>query len=242
MSGVALGVAVLFAGLATNAGISAVDRPDRRDLVGRADLRVEAFGETGLRRTTLAADRRDARASPSPRPRSSGGPISARTARSGRRAAAAGHRRSASTRPPRPQVHDLPSRAGAPLDGPDAPSALVSASARPRGRAASAAPITFQGPDGPPSPAGRRHPGRRRPVGRRGGPDGRAAARHRSGGLRRPTVSRVDIGLGPGRHAGRGDRRAGGRADRPALRAVGAGRPRAPRCARRPPTSPRRPP
>ena len=52
-AGVALGVAVLFAGLATNAGIeAAVDRAVST-LVGRADLRVAAFGETGLSGATL---------------------------------------------------------------------------------------------------------------------------------------------------------------------------------------------
>ena len=52
-AGVALGVAVLFAGLATNAGIeAAVDRAVAT-LVGRADLRVAAFGETGLSDATL---------------------------------------------------------------------------------------------------------------------------------------------------------------------------------------------
>ena len=51
--GVALGVAVLFAGLATNVAIeSSVDRTVH-DLVGRADLRVAAFGETGLSRETI---------------------------------------------------------------------------------------------------------------------------------------------------------------------------------------------
>ena len=53
IAGVALGVAVLFAGLATNAGIdAAVDRAVST-LVGRADLRVAAFGETGLSDATL---------------------------------------------------------------------------------------------------------------------------------------------------------------------------------------------
>jgi putative ABC transport system permease protein len=52
--GVALGVAVLYAGLATNAGIgAAVDRAVG-SMVGRADLRIIAFGETGLSETTLA--------------------------------------------------------------------------------------------------------------------------------------------------------------------------------------------
>jgi putative ABC transport system permease protein len=53
--GVALGVAVLYAGLATNAGIgAAVDRAVG-SLVGRADLHIAAFGETGLSPETLTA-------------------------------------------------------------------------------------------------------------------------------------------------------------------------------------------
>ena len=52
--GVALGVAVLFAGLATSAGVDASVRSTVSDLVGRADLRVAAFGETGLSPETVA--------------------------------------------------------------------------------------------------------------------------------------------------------------------------------------------
>jgi putative ABC transport system permease protein len=51
--GVALGVAVLFAGLATNAGVEASVSSTVRDLVGRADLRVAAFAETGLSPATV---------------------------------------------------------------------------------------------------------------------------------------------------------------------------------------------
>ena len=52
--GVALGVAVLYAGVATNAGIgAAVDRAVD-GLVGSAELRVEALGETGLSDDSLA--------------------------------------------------------------------------------------------------------------------------------------------------------------------------------------------
>ncbi len=55
--GVALGVAVLFAALVTNAGIdSAIDRTVR-DLIGRADLRVEGFTEGGLSAATVEAIR-----------------------------------------------------------------------------------------------------------------------------------------------------------------------------------------
>lgn len=53
--GIAIGVAVLVAALATNAGLDAsVDRTVS-SLVGRADMRVEAFTEQGLSGATLAA-------------------------------------------------------------------------------------------------------------------------------------------------------------------------------------------
>src|SRR5262245_56384192 len=53
--GIALGVGVLFASLATDAGIeSAIDRTVH-DIVGRADLRVAAFGERGLSPESVAA-------------------------------------------------------------------------------------------------------------------------------------------------------------------------------------------
>jgi putative ABC transport system permease protein len=53
--GVSLGVAVLFAGLATNAGVEASVKSTVRDLVGSADLRVAAFGENGLSAATVQA-------------------------------------------------------------------------------------------------------------------------------------------------------------------------------------------
>jgi putative ABC transport system permease protein len=53
--GIALGVAVLFASLATDAGITASIDRTVRELVGRADLRVEAFGPAGLSAASLAA-------------------------------------------------------------------------------------------------------------------------------------------------------------------------------------------
>jgi putative ABC transport system permease protein len=52
--GIALGVGVLFASLATDAGIEASIDRTVGDLVGRADLRVEAFGTGGLAPATLA--------------------------------------------------------------------------------------------------------------------------------------------------------------------------------------------
>jgi ABC-type lipoprotein release transport system permease subunit len=56
--GVALGVAVLFAGLATDSGIDAAVDRTVTTLTGRADLRVAAFGETGLPEESLEAIRR----------------------------------------------------------------------------------------------------------------------------------------------------------------------------------------
>jgi len=53
--GIALGVGVLYASLATDAGIaSSIDRTVH-DLVGRADLRIESFGPTGLSADSLKA-------------------------------------------------------------------------------------------------------------------------------------------------------------------------------------------
>src|SRR5712691_5227161 len=52
--GIALGIAVLYASLATDAGIAASIDRTVRNLVGRADLRVESFGPKGLSADTLA--------------------------------------------------------------------------------------------------------------------------------------------------------------------------------------------
>ncbi len=51
--GIALGVAVLFAGLATRAGLDASVDATVRDQVGRADLQVAALGENGLSNDTV---------------------------------------------------------------------------------------------------------------------------------------------------------------------------------------------
>ncbi len=51
--GIALGVAVLFAGLATRAGLDASVDATVLDQVGRADLQVAAFGENGLSDDTV---------------------------------------------------------------------------------------------------------------------------------------------------------------------------------------------
>src|SRR5262245_55916579 len=53
--GVALGIGVLYASLATDAGIRASIDRTVSDLVGRADLRIEAFGPTGLSAASVQA-------------------------------------------------------------------------------------------------------------------------------------------------------------------------------------------
>ncbi|HET7167656.1 MAG TPA: FtsX-like permease family protein [Candidatus Limnocylindrales bacterium] len=58
IAGVALGVAVVFAGLATNAGIGAAIDRSVAARIGRADLRIAAFGEGGLSDLTLDTIRR----------------------------------------------------------------------------------------------------------------------------------------------------------------------------------------
>ena len=56
-AGIALGVAVVFAALATDRGVDESIERAARDQVGRADLRVVAFEEGGLSAATLAAVR-----------------------------------------------------------------------------------------------------------------------------------------------------------------------------------------
>src|SRR3954465_11343412 len=53
--GVALGIAVLYASLATDAGITASIDRTVRDLVGRADLHIQSFGANGLSADSEAA-------------------------------------------------------------------------------------------------------------------------------------------------------------------------------------------
>ncbi|MBA2382766.1 MAG: ABC transporter permease, partial [Chloroflexi bacterium] len=53
--GIALGIAVLYASLAADAGIAASIDRTVHDLVGKADVRVESFGANGLSADSLAA-------------------------------------------------------------------------------------------------------------------------------------------------------------------------------------------
>ncbi len=190
MSGVALGVAVLFAGLATNAGIEAsVDRTVA-GLVGAADLRVAAFGENGLTPetvTTIATTDGVAVAAPAVERRTylgldllgPGDALPAPVTVVGIDPVA------------EPQLHDLTLGAGAPLDRPDEPSALVSATLAREDELVLGSELTIQGAAEPDRGAGHRHPGRRRTVGRGVGPGRRPAARRRP---RPPSTIRPSAG------------------------------------------------
>jgi len=148
MSGVALGVAVLFAGLATNAGIEAsVDRTVA-GLVGSADLRVAAFGEAGLTAgtvDTIATTPGVAVAAPAAEHRTylgldllgPGDALPAPVTVVGIDPVA------------EPLVHDLTLRTGAPLDRVDEPSALVSATLAREDGLVVGSPLTIQGPGEP---------------------------------------------------------------------------------------------
>lgn len=148
MSGVALGVAVLFAGLATNAGIDAsVDRTVD-GLVGRADLRVATFGETGLSGSTLeviAATPGVAVAAPTFERRTylgldqigPGDSLPAPVTVVGIDPVA------------EPRLHDLTLLDGSPLVRPDDRSALVSATLAREDGIAVGSDLTIQGPEAP---------------------------------------------------------------------------------------------
>ena len=126
MVGIALGIAVLYAALATNAGIeTAIDRTVH-DLIGRADLRVEAFAEAGLSTQTVeaiagtagiavVAPTLERRTYLEPTP---GGPLGLA---SGGPVTILGVDPGAYSR-----IHDLALVAGAPLDTSTEPSALIS--------------------------------------------------------------------------------------------------------------------
>ncbi len=148
MSGVALGVAVLFAGLATNAGIEAsVDRTVA-GLVGEADLRVTSFGETGLAPdavSTIAGTPGIAIAAPTFERRTYlgldlFGPGDALPAP----VTVVGIDPDAE-----PRLHDLTLQAGAPLIRPGEPSALISATLAREDGLIVGSELTIQGPEAP---------------------------------------------------------------------------------------------
>jgi putative ABC transport system permease protein len=148
ITGVALGVAVLSAGLVTNRGIeSAVDRVVATR-TGQADLRVTAFGETGLPTTTVEAIRR-----------TDGVAVAAPTFEQrtylGLELFAPGDE----LPPPvtvvgiepamESRLHDLSLEQGSALAGADSPTALVSATLAREDGLVLGSELTVQGPDAP---------------------------------------------------------------------------------------------
>jgi putative ABC transport system permease protein len=144
--GIALGIGVLSASLATDAGIaSSIDRTVH-DLVGRADLRIEAFGEGGLTADSLAAiegapgvtvaapalQRRTYLAPAIDDPNAAPAPITALGIDPARE----------------PAVRDLTLAAGRPLSGPDAFEALVTQTLAAANGTTVGGTVTFQGAAG----------------------------------------------------------------------------------------------
>ncbi len=120
--GVALGVSVLFAGLATGDGIATAADRTVQALVGRADLRITAFSESGLSQESYAAI--------------TGTPgVEIAAPALEKRTYIAGPTVDGSLPPSvtilgidpaaEPRLHDLALAAGSPLTGSDEPSALI---------------------------------------------------------------------------------------------------------------------
>ncbi len=121
--GIALGVAVLVAALAVSAGLDgSIDRTVA-SLVGRADLRVAAFAETGLSARTLAAAADVpgvALAAPAIERRTYLGAEPGRVSATGEPVTVLGVDPASE-----PRVRDLALASGAPLSGLDEPAALI---------------------------------------------------------------------------------------------------------------------
>ena len=146
--GIALGIAVLYASLATDAGIAASIDRTVRDLVGRADLRVEAFGPSGLSAESLAAiesapgvalaapalERRTYLVPAVDDPSAARPPVTALGVDPGRESA----------------VRDLVLASGATLRGPDSFQALITQTLAAANGTALGGTITVQGGDGAP--------------------------------------------------------------------------------------------
>ncbi|HEY8438497.1 MAG TPA: FtsX-like permease family protein [Candidatus Limnocylindrales bacterium] len=143
--GVALGIGVLYASLAADAGItSSIDRTVR-DLVGRADLRIEAFGAAGITKESLAAVEDApgvAVAAPALERRTYLSPAADQTTPSAP-VTALGIRPADETR-----VRDLPLASGSPLASDDAMTALVTQTLATSDGLALGGTVTFGGPDG----------------------------------------------------------------------------------------------
>jgi putative ABC transport system permease protein len=145
--GIALGIGVLYASLATDAGISSSIDRTVHDLVGRADLRIESFGETGLTADSLTAiegapgvtvaapalQRRTYLAPAIDDPNAVSSPVTALGVDPARE----------------PAVRDLVLAAGRPLSGPNALEALVTESLAASSRTTIGGTVTLQGPGAP---------------------------------------------------------------------------------------------
>jgi ABC-type lipoprotein release transport system permease subunit len=143
--GIALGIAVLYASLATDAGIAASIDRTVRDLVGRADLRVEAFGPAGLGPDSLAAieqapgvtiaapalQRRTYLVPAVDDPNAAPPPVTVLGIDPG----------------PEASVHDLALAGGSPLSGADANEALISQTLATANGTAVGGTVTLPGPD-----------------------------------------------------------------------------------------------
>ncbi len=121
--GIALGVAVLVAALAVNAGLDASIDRTVASLVGRADLRVAAFAETGLTASSLdavSAVPGVALAAPAIERRTYLGAEPGRVSATGEPVTVLGVDPASE-----PRVRDLALSSGAPLTGLDEPAALI---------------------------------------------------------------------------------------------------------------------
>ncbi|MFP5343187.1 MAG: FtsX-like permease family protein [Candidatus Limnocylindria bacterium] len=146
--GVALGVAVLYAGLATNVALDASIDRTVGVLVGRADLRVSAFGETGLSEATVATiaatDGVDVAAATIERRTYLGIDLFAPGDTLPAPVTVVGIDPTRELR-----AHDLPLATGSMLARPDEPSALISATLAREDRLSVGSAIEIQGPGEP---------------------------------------------------------------------------------------------
>nr|MBA2718116.1 ABC transporter permease [Chloroflexota bacterium] len=143
--GIALGIAVLYAALATDSGITASIDRTVRDLVGRADLRVQSFGPArlpaesvadienapGVELAAPALERRTYLAPAANDLDVLGAPVTALGVDPDREAA----------------VHDLVLASGVPLGGPETFEALISQTLATASGTAVGGSISLQGPD-----------------------------------------------------------------------------------------------
>ncbi len=183
--GVALGVAVLFAGLAANAAMDAAADRTADDILGRADLRVSAFSETGLSAETLDA----IRATPGV---GTVAPALERRTYLGPSASGSGLAPAVTVLGVEPAaeaaLHDWPLVAGAALGDTDRPVALITERLATEDKLALGSTVSGPGRRRAGDVHGRGHPRGRRAADRGGldGADARGPAQDGAGRVRRP--------------------------------------------------------